>query len=104
MSIALLRALLQDAVQLKVGVAVDVDVGLDTLLSNSKMRLLGVNSDGADTIPVLAVEGYLLLCLEVVGLVLVTTDEDDDVGRQEVDVVALHRGDTENTMEGEVTA
>ena len=90
MSVASLRAIGQDAVELHIRVGVDVDVGLHTLLSNSKELLAGVDGDRTDTISVASMDRRLLLCLQVVSLVLVATHENDDVRRQEVDVIALH--------------
>ena len=90
MSVAHLSALLQDSVQPHAGVLVDVDVGEVTLLSDGEVLLIGVDGNGADTIAVLTVERYKSLRLQVVGLVLVTSDEDDFLRGQEMNIVTLH--------------
>lgn len=79
MSEALIRALGQDTVKLQIGVSVDVNVGLDTLLSHSEVFLAGMDRDGANSISVTSIDRRLLLRLQVIGLILVSGDENDDM-------------------------
>jgi hypothetical protein len=72
-----LCASLQDSVQFQTWVLVDIDVWIFTFLSNGEMLSIGVHSDRSDAIPILTVEGDLLLSLQVVSLVLVSSDIDD---------------------------
>jgi hypothetical protein len=90
MGVSRLGSLLQDSVQFERWVLVDIDIRKVTFLSDSKMLLIGVYSDGTYAISVLTVERRILLCLQIVGLILVSSDEDDRRGRQEVNVVTLH--------------
>ena len=90
MGVSGLCSTLQDSVKFQAWVLVDVDVWEFALLSNREMLTIWVNGDGADTVTVLAMEGHMLLRLQVVGLVLVTGHVNDLIIVQEVHVVTLH--------------
>ena len=67
------------------------------------MFLARVNGDRAYTVAVFAMKRHILLCLQVIGLVLVTSYEDDRSRRQEVDIVTFHGRQAEDCVEGEVS-
>ena len=102
-SVPRLSTLRQHSVKLQRWVLVDVDVWRDTFLGNSEELAAWVHGNRADSIAVLSVERFKFLRLHVVRLVLVSSDEDDFVRRQEVNVVTLHRRDTVDAVEREVT-
>ena len=90
MSIHLLSASLQDAVELERWELVDVDVGPFALLGHSEVLQSWVNANRTDTIGVAPMERLVLLRLQVVGLILVAGDENDGRRVQEVDIVTFH--------------
>ncbi len=90
MGISSLSASLENPGQLQARILIDVDVGVFTFLGNGEVFTVGMHGDRADTISVSAVKSGLLLGLQVVRLVLVSCDEDDFLGGQEVQVVTLH--------------
>jgi len=98
-----LGSALQDSVQFQAWVLVDVDVWEFALLGDREVLTSRVDGDRANSVTILAVEGHVLLGLQVVGLILVTGHENYLVRVQEVDVVTLHGWHSENTMEGKVT-
>ena len=98
-----LGSTLQDSIEFERGEFVDVDVRVVTFLGHSEVLSAWVNGDRAHTIAVFAVERHILLCLQVIGLVLVTGYKDDCSWRQEVDIVTFHGRQTEDCMEGEVS-
>ena len=96
-------AALEHAVELQSGILVDVNVRVISFLSHCEVLAIWVHSNGANAIPVLTMEGAVLLSLQVVGLVLVASHENDLVWVQKVDVVTLHRGHAQDSVEREVT-
>ena len=103
MCVPCLSSFLQDSIQFERGILVDVDVGEVTFLSNGEMLSARVHRDRTHAIAILAMECRILLRLQVVSLILVTTDKDDGCRGQEVDIVTLHGRQTQNSVECEVT-
>lgn len=103
MGVPRLGSPLQDSIQLERGEFVDVDVRELTFLGHCKVLSARMNCDRAHTVAVFAMERHILLCLQVIGLVLVTGYKDDRSRCQEVDIVTFHGRQTEDCVEGEVS-
>lgn len=103
MGVSRLSSPLQDSVQFERGILVDVDIWEFTFLSDSEMLLFRMHSDRTNAISVLTVERRILLCLQIVGQILVSGDEDYRRWRQEMNVVTLHRRHAQHGVEREVT-
>lgn len=89
MSIGLFGTFAADTVNSVTWVLADVDVGENTLLSNSKIALGWMDSNAANTISVHTIISLCLLGVQVIGLVLVASNIDDHIIFQEVDIVTL---------------
>ena len=69
----------QNAIELQGGPLVDINVGANAFFCNREILPCVVDRDGADAVGVHAAVGLEALARQVVGLVLVTSNEDYDV-------------------------
>lgn len=104
MGIHKLSTLAEDTVGLVAGVLADVDIGIQTLFSDREVSAASMNRNAADTVGIETIVSHDLFGVQVVGLVLVTSDVDDQVILKEVDVVALGRLLTHQVVETDVAA
>ena len=94
MRIEILSAISHHSVELQAWVLVNVDIGRAAFLSHCEVFARGVHSNGAYTVRVLAREDPLLVSINIVYLIGVTSHVDDNVVVQVVQVEALEGGNT----------
>ena len=89
MSIDEVSTFAHNAVKFQGRPLVYIDVGADALFCNREILSCVVDRDGANAVRVHAVIGLEVLAGQVVGLVLVTSDEDDDIVLQEIHIISF---------------
>ena len=99
MSIHGFSTLSENSVEFETGPFIDVDIGEVTLLTNRKILLTWVDTNGADTISISSMENLLLKGVDINDLVGVTRHEDELVLPKEVKVISFVRILTVNSKE-----